>query len=363
MLAYDKLADLAKAPYRRTDDRRLVAVFPMWFPYEILLAGGLRASEWWGFPIDTTLADAHFPPYVCTLVKANFEIMLGDGHRPDGMVFPSSTCDTIQNSAGLFRRLFPQAFSAYFRMTQNPDSQAAPEFLAGEIERVIGEVSRFAGRPIVADDLRAAIVVVNRFRQTARQLLAKMAAGKISVPAAKVYTAIKGALADISDESTRLLEEFAATVAVGEYTGPKLMLVGMLADPLEALTVMENAGAQIAGDDLGLGWRTLSTDATETGDPVAALVQRLLNAPPCSSLHFATKRRADAVVARARELKADAVVFTRVKFCDPEAFDYPNLKKALDDAGLPSLLVERELTAGAEGAIATRVEAFIEQIA
>jgi benzoyl-CoA reductase/2-hydroxyglutaryl-CoA dehydratase subunit BcrC/BadD/HgdB len=360
MTAYEQLAALANEPYRKADDRPLIAVFPMWFPYEILVAAGLRASEWWAVPKPTTLADAHYPPFVCSLVKCNFEALLDGAAAPDGMVFPSATCDSIQNSAGLFRRLFPTKFSAYFRMSQNPESAGAATFVRDEMTRIVHQVRAFFHQPVTDADLCEAIAAVNAWRRAARRLLAKLGEGRVA--AAPVYTALKGALADIGRPTARLLEEYAGSLAVAPAAGRKVMLVGMTPEPTDALAVMEAAGACVVGDDLGLGWRTVAVDAGETGDPLAALTQRLLQSPPCSSLHFATKRRSDAVVARARALHADAVVFTRVKFCDPEAFDYPNIKKALDLAGLPSLLLERELTTAAEGAVATRVEAFVEQL-
>ncbi|MDP8225533.1 MAG: 2-hydroxyacyl-CoA dehydratase family protein [Candidatus Lernaella stagnicola] len=362
MSAFEKLNEMAKNPHKKTDDRPLVAVFPMWFPYELLVAAGLRASEWWGFETETSRADAHYPAFVCTVVKANFETVLADGADIDGMVFPSATCDSIQNSAGLFRRHFPDKFSAYFRMTQNPESKAAATFLRHEIGRVKTDLEAWIGREITEDDLRSAIQSVNRFRAAVRNILDKLAEGKVSVPVSRIYTAIKGAAADIGDESAALLEQYAEEIEVTEPDGPCLMLVGMVPDPVDVLDMMENAGAHIVGDDLGLGWRTFAVDASEAGDPIDALAQRLLDSPPCSSLHFASQRRADAVVERVHDLAADAVVFTRIKFCDPEAFDYPNVKKALDEAGIPNLLLEREVTTNADGAVATRVEAFLEQI-
>jgi len=362
MSAFEKLKRLAARPDEKTDERPLIAVFPMWFPVEVLVAGGLRAAEWWGFLLQSDKAEAHFPPYVCTLVKSNFEHLLTGENAPDGMVFPLATCDSIQNSAGIYRDLFPGKFSASFRMTQNPESAGASEFLASEITRLRRAVGDFVGREITDDDLRRAIVCVNRFRRAVRGLLGRQAAGRTTVSAADIYTAVRGAAADIGEQTAAWLEEYAASISTEAFTGPKLMLTGMVADPLDALRVMEKAGAVVVGDDLGLGWRTFAVDAAEEGDPVAALVSRLLQSPPCSSLHFGGKKRADYLLGRAKQLGADGVVFLRIKFCDPEAFDYPAIKKTLDRAALPNLLLEREITDRAEGAATTRLEAFIEQL-
>ncbi len=37
----------------------------------------------------------------------------------------------------------------------------------------------------------------------------------------------------------------------------------------------------------------------------------------------------------AKERKADAVLFSLMKFCDPEAFDHPIVKKDLAAQGIP----------------------------
>jgi benzoyl-CoA reductase/2-hydroxyglutaryl-CoA dehydratase subunit BcrC/BadD/HgdB len=68
------------------------------------------------------------------------------------------------------------------------------------------------------------------------------------------------------------------------------------------------------------------------------------------------------LIRRVRECRADGVLFTRLKFCDPEAFDHPNLKKRLDEEGIPSLLIETDINSSDVGAVATRIEAFMEQI-
>lgn len=362
MADYEELFALSEEPFRRTDDRKLIAVFPMWFPVEMLIAAGLRASEWWGFPLSSTLADSHYPAFICSLVKSNFEVLLNGQADPDGMVFTNPTCDSIQNSAGLFRHQYPGKFNAYFRLTQNPESEAAADYLRDELSQLRTKIGEYAGNEISDDDLAQAIKTANAFRQAARNLLSVLKKGKTSIPAAKVYQALRGALADIGPRTTGMLNELSESISVESFTGPRFLLLGMTPEPLDALTVIEQAGGMIAGDDLGLGWRTMSVDISEDKDPIEAMAQRYLNLPPCSSLHFQSKRRGEHVLERAKDVGADAVLFTRLKFCDPEAFDYPDIKCLLDDADIPSLLVEREFTDKAEGTITTRLEAFLEQI-
>jgi benzoyl-CoA reductase/2-hydroxyglutaryl-CoA dehydratase subunit BcrC/BadD/HgdB len=52
-----------------------------------------------------------------------------------------------------------------------------------------------------------------------------------------------------------------------------------------------------------------------------------------------------------------------VKFCEPELFDLPALRRGLRDAGLPSIAVEVDLNDPVSQQARTRLEAFLEMIA
>jgi benzoyl-CoA reductase/2-hydroxyglutaryl-CoA dehydratase subunit BcrC/BadD/HgdB len=56
------------------------------------------------------------------------------------------------------------------------------------------------------------------------------------------------------------------------------------------------------------------------------------------------------------------VVFLLLKFCDPHAFDYPYLKGKLGERKVPSLLLEIEPGGVPQGAVETRLEAFVETL-
>ena len=49
-----------------------------------------------------------------------------------------------------------------------------------------------------------------------------------------------------------------------------------------------------------------------------------------------------------------------MKFCDPEAFDYPPVKKALEEAGVPLLSVEHDQLVESTEQLRTRIQGFLE---
>jgi benzoyl-CoA reductase/2-hydroxyglutaryl-CoA dehydratase subunit BcrC/BadD/HgdB len=98
------------------------------------------------------------------------------------------------------------------------------------------------------------------------------------------------------------------------------------------------------------------------GEPMAAITERYLQRAVCPAKHAGINRRANDLVRLVAESRAQGVIFLFLKFCDPHAFDYPYLRARLDEAGIPSLLVELEEHTAADGQLRTRIEAFMEML-
>ena len=98
------------------------------------------------------------------------------------------------------------------------------------------------------------------------------------------------------------------------------------------------------------------------GDVLEAIAERYLKRINCPAKHAGLYSRAEYIVCQVKENQADGVIFVYQKFCDPHAFDYPYIKKMLDEKGIPSLLIEIENQIPSEGQFKTRVEAFIEML-
>ena len=57
---------------------------------------------------------------------------------------------------------------------------------------------------------------------------------------------------------------------------------------------------------------------------------------------------------------ADGVLFWYIKFCEPDAFDRPQLINRLKAEGIPAAFIDMELTMSNVEAIKTRINAFSE---
>ena len=131
---------------------------------------------------------------------------------------------------------------------------------------------------------------------------------------------------------------------------------------VDALRAIEELGVWVVGDDLGLGSFYYSLEIPEAGPSLVDLAEGYLRYPPCSTLHPSSPGRAAALIDRVRETGAEGVLILATKFCEPEFFDIPQLKEDLEEAGIPSIVLETELGMTAPGSVRTRVEAFVETL-
>ena len=350
------------AEWTHKTGRKAVGVFPNYFPVELLDAAGILAVGLWGHEGPVGKADAHLQPFICTLLKSNFELAL-DGKLAalSGAVFPK-ICDSVQNSEGIWKRLFPDQFTARYRISQSPESQGAPAFMREEIDRLVEEIQTYFGVEIHPFDLTEAIIRRNRVRSMVRQISERFYGGNLPITAKDYFWMIKAAHIMDPDDWMPAAGQVLGTPPSMEFGGTRVMLSGMTCEPWWILETLERIDASVVADDLAFAGRAFAKDVDDQGDPFDALAKYTLDLNPCGNLHFQNKDRGDWLVEQAKKAKASGVIFTRLKFCDPEAFDHVYLKEKLDAAKIPSLLIESELSGSDVGSAQTRIEAFIETL-
>ena len=93
------------------------------------------------------------------------------------------------------------------------------------------------------------------------------------------------------------------------------------------------------------------------------MAQSLLGAPPDTTRGSSVEAR----VSHLRQLAADtgvqAAVFYVVKFCEPEQFYLPLVRKALERVGVRTVSLETDIADPLPGQAITRLEALMESLA
>jgi len=95
-------------------------------------------------------------------------------------------------------------------------------------------------------------------------------------------------------------------------------------------------------------------------DPWAELCRRYWAAAPCPTRSADSAVRTDHLAGLAERSGARGVLLHLVKFCEPELFDVPAVRRAFAARGLPVLVLEGELETELPAQAVTRIEAFVE---
>jgi benzoyl-CoA reductase subunit C len=138
---------------------------------------------------------------------------------------------------------------------------------------------------------------------------------------------------------------------------------GKVWDPPGITNLLDNLGLLVVEDEMVTGFRSIAKDADLNGDPIEALVNRHFAMIPYAGYHLKPSQIVQAFLKRVQKSAAKGVVFLNPKFCEAAAFDTPDFEKALEQANIPSLVLETSSRGGSLEQVRLRLEAFREMVA
>lgn len=152
----------------------------------------------------------------------------------------------------------------------------------------------------------------------------------------------KSAFFLLKEEHAALVRELIAALKESAPGQEKIRILtaGILADAPGLTEILDSAGMHIVADDVAAQSRQYRTDAPEGGAAMDRLAAKFCAMDDCSVLYDVEKKRVARIVADAQAARARGVLVILTKFCDPEEFDYPLIKKACEAAEMPCFIVE-----------------------
>ncbi len=136
---------------------------------------------------------------------------------------------------------------------------------------------------------------------------------------------------------------------------------GKIWDPPGILEMMDALGLLVVADEMVCGFRSIAGDYRQ-GDPLDALVSRLISLPLYPGYHDEPWKVVQSFLDRVKASEAKGVIFLNPKFCEAAGFDLPDLEKALEKEKIPSLVLETSTRGVSPAQIRVRLEAFREMI-
>jgi benzoyl-CoA reductase/2-hydroxyglutaryl-CoA dehydratase subunit BcrC/BadD/HgdB len=248
---------------------------------------------------------------------------------------------------------------------QNRKSEEGRAFLREEFERVAGELEAVAGSRVTEAGLAEALEIYEDWRGLMREFTELAPLHPETIGAVRRHRIIKSAYftdKKIHAEKMRVLNG-ALRAAPPEKGAPKrVILSGLLSEPEGVLEILAENGMTVAADDLAQESRQFRTPAPEGGPALERMAGRAALQDGCAFLYDETKSRGRRLIEEARRRGAVGVIYCQMKFCDPDEFDYPVIKRELEAAGVPLLHIATEQQMDSLGQLMTRVQSFAEML-
>jgi benzoyl-CoA reductase/2-hydroxyglutaryl-CoA dehydratase subunit BcrC/BadD/HgdB len=344
--------------------RPSLAVLPVVYPKELLTALGVLAVELWG-PPGPPRGDAagRLQTYVCAVAR-NALAFLQAGHADtvDGLLVPH-TCDSLQGLATLLTDLggWPKPVLV-FQHPRGGDRPSARRFAEAELRGLAGSVEAIAGRRLEPERLAWALRLHARIDALRAALLDRRPG--LPLDDTERYALLRRGEWLWPEEHLAELEAAAARPSPAHAApGIPILVTGYVPEPAGLLSALNGAGAYVAADDYAaVGRRVSRAPLAEGGDPWAVLVDRYFALPPCPTRGADQGARMSHLEALLERSGARGVLVHVQKFCEPELFDVPAIRRTFAARGVPVVVVEGELEREPSAQAETRIEAFVEML-
>ena len=369
----EKLIQIAQDPkkavsgYITSTGKKAVGCFPIYTPEELVYAAGALPVGMWGGKRTGSLADKYLQTFCCSIMKANTEQSLAGDYDMLSAVIVTAYCDTLKCVTENWKVAVPHLNIIPMVYPQNRKQKSGQIFFEEELRRVKSELEKTLDVRITDEDVEDALKVYEDYRAVMRKFTDMIGDYPVTFDAATRHQVIKAAYFMDKKEYTEIIRRVMSDLKnepSEKVTKPlkKVILTGLLAEPVEMLELFTENGLQVVADDLAQESRQFRVPAPEGEDCYKRMAGRLAGQDGCTFLYDYGKKRSHILTDMKKKYSADAIVFCQLKFCDPDEFDYPIVKEDMEAAGVPMLMIEFEQQMESVGQLRTRIQSFAEML-
>jgi benzoyl-CoA reductase/2-hydroxyglutaryl-CoA dehydratase subunit BcrC/BadD/HgdB len=337
----------------------VAAVYPIHHPRALWRGFGLLPVEVWGPPIsDTSRGDARLQAYTCSVVRCGLAFLETGALGEVELIVVPHACDSLQGLGSLLIDFAPPPQPVITPYIPRTRDEAAVDFLAAELRGIGARLAEITGRSPSAEELLACVQAEER----ADAFLVELWEARRRLPLDNLafYRLVRSREYLPAERFEALAASALAEPVETEREGPGLLLSGLLPEPMSLLEVLDRAGAVVVLDDYACSGRR-HYPAGASDEPYERMAQRLLGGPPDPTLGHPIGQRVEHLASAAASRGVQAALFHGVKFCEPERFDLPLVRKGLEERlGIPCIDLEVDLASPLAHQAVTRVEALLE---
>lgn len=350
---------------KKANGQKIVGILPIYAPEELVHAAGMFPVGCWGGTTAISKAAKYFPAFACSLMQAVMEYAEGGAYENLDGFLVSTPCDTLKCVSQDLISACPGKSIICITYPQNNKPEYSVRYTMTELYKVKEKLEVLCGHKIEDAAIKNSIAVYNENRLAMQEFYRITAANPGLVSAKERHIIAKASYFMTKEEHTALvkeLNELLKAEPAANWTGKKIVLAGIIAEPNEVLDILDELHMTVVADELAHENRQFRTLVPQGIDQLERLARQYQNMEACSVIYDPEKKRCQLIADLAAANHADGVIYCQMKFCDPEEFDYPFVKKACDAAGVPLLNLEVDQLTETAGQARTRLQAFAEML-
>ncbi len=333
-------------------------------PEEIIHAAGALPLALEGAGIAISQAQAALPGYTCSHAMGLLEMGLkGELDFLDGLIIPY-VCDTTRNLYHTWSHRFPDRAHEFLRLPKRLDHPGARDYLRAEFERLCSSLGLMTGHMPTPEDLRLSLQLYEQSRAQLKRAYRLHRERPSIWSAERLWLLTSSAMRAPRQEHLCWMQALPWDIEPAAKPNGRVPIYvrGKVWDPPGILEMLDRLGLLIAGDEMVSGFRSIAGELEAPKEPLEALVSRHVSLPLYPGYHKEPARVVQDFLARVKVSSARGVLFLNPKFCEAAGFDLPDLQKALENNGIPSLVLETSARGVSLAQIQVRLEAFREMM-
>jgi benzoyl-CoA reductase/2-hydroxyglutaryl-CoA dehydratase subunit BcrC/BadD/HgdB len=346
--------------------RFVIGWYNPYVPEEIIHAAGMLPFEVTGDnePVQMQGAEAHIYSNSCSKIRTCWQLGLdGKYNFLDGYV-STHMCDQdmrLYEVWSYYKKLpFMELIYAPRKRTEE-----AVQLYATDLEGFRDRLSQYLICRIPDQRVADSIKLYNRGRALMMQLYELRKRDRPPVTGAEAVEVSKAAARMPRERFNELMEKLLAEI---KSTGReikkarRLMLIGNDLHNTTQITALESADAVVVVDEMDIGIRRAWGQVDTKLPPMEALARHYLLGRPVDKHHWNSDGRLEFIGEMAAQYKVDGVVSQSVRFCTYLGWDKFDLKKLLQERGIPILELDLEYGHPGGAQMRIRAEAFLEML-
>lgn len=345
--------------------KKVIGMIDYYVPEEIIWAAGMlpwRLTGTW--EAATPLAEVwRLPNLDVSLTHILESFLKGEYAFLDGAIF-TDWDDDVRRLYDVLDYLDEFPFVKIIHIPNN-ETELASQYYRRSLFRLVTQLEDLGQVAVSEESLHQAIETCGTTRSLLRKIYEFRKRDVPPLSGSETLKLVTAALVMPKDKFNQELGELLPYLeqrkATLKQTRPRLLVASDRLDHPGYLELIERTGAVVAMDDMDTGSRYAFTEVENSADPLFDLARSYLRRPACPRMSTYDKQ-VDKVIEWVKEYSIDGVLNFPHMYEFTRLYTDPHFRESVTQAGIPISTFVRQYHLADEGALMTRIGAFMETL-